>query len=71
MSEHGDATTPPRHLPDVRSRKEMAEFWDTHSFTDYLDDLEPARAHMADDVTAPLSEITAERRDISSERARV
>ncbi len=53
MSEHGDTTTPPRRLPDFQSRKEMAKFWDTHSFADYLDDLELARVHIADDVTAP------------------
>jgi hypothetical protein len=63
MSEHDDAPNAPRHLPDPRSREELAEFWDTHSFTDYLDDLEPAKAHIAEQVTAPLSEVTQVRFD--------
>ncbi len=27
-------------IPDFKNIKEEAEFWDTHSFTDYWDDLE-------------------------------
>jgi hypothetical protein len=68
MSEHEETTTTPRHLPDFRSREELAEFWDTHSFTDVLSDLEPGKAHIADDVTAPLSEITQVRFDKAADR---
>ena len=31
-------------IPEFASREEEAEFWDTHDFTDYLDELEPVRA---------------------------
>ncbi|HEY7849303.1 MAG TPA: CopG family antitoxin [Ktedonobacterales bacterium] len=57
------ANTAASHLPDFQSREELAEFWDTHSFTEYLDDLEPAQASIASDVTAPLSEVTQVRFD--------
>ncbi len=26
----------PKKLPDLKTRKELAEFWDTHDITDYL-----------------------------------
>lgn len=51
-------TDPQNHLPDFQSREELAQFWDTHSFTDYLSDLEPANAHIAEEVITPLSEVT-------------
>jgi hypothetical protein len=57
MSEQNPSDTSGR-LPDFQSREEVAEFWDTHSFTDFLDDLEPASAQIAEDITAPLSEVT-------------
>ncbi|MDO8691657.1 MAG: CopG family antitoxin [Dehalococcoidia bacterium] len=28
-------------LPEFQSHQEMAEFWDTHDFTDYMDDFKP------------------------------
>ena len=31
-----------RKLPHFKTREEEAKFWDTHSMTDYLDELEPA-----------------------------
>jgi hypothetical protein len=68
MSEHGKTTNAPRHLPEFRSREDLAEFWDTHSFTDYLSDLELGKAHIAEDVTAPLSEITQVRFDKTTDR---
>jgi hypothetical protein len=68
MSEHNETGTPPRHLPDFQSREELAAFWDIHSFTDYLEDLEPAKADIAEEVTAPLSEVTQVRLDKSADR---
>lgn len=63
MSEYNETGTPPQHIPNLQSREEVAEFWDTHSFTDYLEDLEPAEAEIAETVTAPLSTITQVRFD--------
>lgn len=68
MSEHHETTPTPHHLPDFQSREELAEFWDTHSFTDYLEDLEPAKADIAEEVTAPLSEVTQVRLDKATDR---
>jgi hypothetical protein len=68
MSEHDDTTMAPRHLPTFRSREDLAEFWDTHTFTDYLSALEPGKAQIAAEVTAPLSEITQVRFDKAADR---
>ncbi len=69
MKHHDERVGPPeQHIPDFQSREELAEFWDTHSFTDYLEDLEPAAAQIAQDVTAPLSEVTQVRFDKSTDR---
>ena len=32
----------PQTIPHFKSDEEAAEFWDTHSVADYLDELEPA-----------------------------
>jgi hypothetical protein len=31
-----------RKIPEFESYEEMAEFWDTHDLTDYLEQTEPA-----------------------------
>jgi len=31
-----------RKLPHFKTREEEAQFWNTHSMTDYMDELEPA-----------------------------
>ncbi|MCR4403700.1 MAG: BrnA antitoxin family protein [Candidatus Acetothermia bacterium] len=28
-------------IPELKTRREVREFWDTHDLTDYLEDLEP------------------------------
>jgi len=68
MSEHDDTIRAPRRLPDFRSREDLAAFWDTHSLTDYLPDLEPGKAQIAEEVTAPLSEVTQVRFDKAADR---
>jgi hypothetical protein len=34
-------------IPKFKSRKEEAEFWDTHDFSDYWDDFKPVRVRFA------------------------
>lgn len=34
-------------IPNFKSIQEEAEFWDTHDFTDYLDELRPVKVHFA------------------------
>lgn len=39
-------------MPDeFASRAEVAEFWDTHDITDYLDELQPITVRFSDTVT--------------------
>ena len=45
-------------IPDFANREEMAEFWDTHDVTDLLNELTPVRAHVADGIEEPLTEVT-------------
>lgn len=37
----------PAKLPDFQSRQEMAEFWDTHDFTDYTGEFKPVKIRFA------------------------
>ncbi len=68
MSEQDRQDTATRHLPDFQSREELAEFWDTHSFTDYLDDLEPVKMQVAEEVAAPLDKVTQVRFDEATDQ---
>jgi hypothetical protein len=56
-NEYDKPTDPQRYLPDFQSREKLAQFWDTHSFTDYLSDLELAKACL----TIELDKIAIER----------
>ncbi len=46
---------PERRIPDSKSRQERAEFWDTHDFTDYLDELTPVRARFAKNLSQGIT----------------
>ena len=41
-------------IPEFASREEEAEFWDTHDFTDYLDELEPVKVRVANPLSASV-----------------
>ena len=45
-------------MPNFTSIEEEAEFWDTHDFTDYLDELEPVEVKFADDFKSVYVEGT-------------
>ena len=34
-------------LPEFQNRQEMAEFWDTHDFADYMDEFRPVKVRFA------------------------
>ena len=55
MSTPQDTARPPRRIPDFATREEEAAWWDTHSITDYLDELEPVRARFAKNLSNPLA----------------
>ncbi len=37
----------PSRIPEFQSLEEEAEFWDTHDFTDYLDELRPVQVRFS------------------------
>ncbi|MBI2861441.1 MAG: hypothetical protein HYX89_01330 [Chloroflexi bacterium] len=60
-------------LPDFQSREEMAKFWDTHDFTDYMDEFKPVKLRVAKRLSAGLNirldaETLAELRAQAAER---
>ncbi len=36
-----------RKIPDFKSLEEVANYWDTHSFADYIDDTEPVEIEVS------------------------
>ncbi len=42
-------------LPDFQSREEMAKFWDTHDFTDYMDEFKPTKVRFAKNLSHGLN----------------
>jgi hypothetical protein len=38
-------------IPRNASREELAKFWDTHDFTDYLDELKPIKVTFAKNLS--------------------
>jgi predicted HicB family RNase H-like nuclease len=42
-------------IPEFSTREEEAQWWDTHSITDYLDELEPVEVRYKQHLSKPLS----------------
>ena len=42
-------------IPDFKTRQEEAEFWDTHSFTDFLDELKPVNVLVAKNLSSGIT----------------
>jgi hypothetical protein len=42
-------------IPRFTSREEEAAWWDTHDFTDYLDELKPVRVRFAKNLSQGLT----------------
>jgi hypothetical protein len=55
MSKSPKSSRPSRRIPEFATREEEAEWWDTHSITDYLDELEPAQVRFAKNLSGPIS----------------
>ena len=51
---NGDNRSPSDPIPEFATREEEAEFWDTHDFTDYWDDLEPANVVVSPNLTSSI-----------------
>ena len=41
-------------IPEFATREEEAEFWDTHDFTDYWDQLQPVSVKFGEDLGSPI-----------------
>jgi glutathione S-transferase len=42
-------------IPHFRSREEEAEWWDSHDITEYLDELKPAKARFARNLSQGIT----------------
>jgi hypothetical protein len=49
-------------IPDFRSREEEAEFWDTHDFTEFLDETRPVKLRVSRRLSEGLT-VRLDRRD--------
>ena len=50
----GTKQSPDNPIPQFATREEEAEFWDTHDFTDYWDQLQPISVTFGDDLGSPI-----------------
>ena len=50
-SDNGHPSNP---IPEFATREEIAEFWDTHDFTDYWDELEPANLEASPNLASSI-----------------
>jgi len=55
LSESQNASRPSHRIPDFATREEEAEWWDTHSITDYLDELEPVQVRFSKSLSNPIA----------------
>ena len=49
-------------IPDFQSREEEAAFWDTHDFTEFLDETRPVKLRVAKNLSEGLT-VRLDRRD--------
>lgn len=42
-------------IPQFKNRQEEADFWDTHSFTDFLDELKPVKVRFAKNLSEGIT----------------
>lgn len=42
-------------IPNFKNYEEEARFWDTHSITDFLDELRPVKVHFAKNLSDTLT----------------
>ena len=46
---------PREPIPQFQTVEEEAEFWDTHDFTDYLDELKPVKVRFAKNLSEGIT----------------
>ncbi len=42
-------------IPEFANREEEAEWWDTHSIVDYLDEMVPVKLRFAKNLSSPIA----------------
>jgi CopG antitoxin of type II toxin-antitoxin system len=55
VSKRQKTAQPIRRIPDFASKEEEAAWWDTHSITDFLDELEPVEVRFAKNLSDPIA----------------
>jgi hypothetical protein len=55
MNNPEKSTRKKSRIPDFATREEEAAWWDTHSITDYLDELEPVEVRFAKNLSNPMA----------------
>lgn len=55
MTEPGQRGQPANKIPDFHSREEEAAFWDSHDFTEFLDESRPVTLRIGKQLSAGLS----------------
>ena len=54
VSENQEVVYRPGRIPCFASREEEADFWDTHDFTDFIDETEPIRIEYGGSIFGPI-----------------
>jgi predicted DNA binding CopG/RHH family protein len=54
-TERDQRAQPLSKIPDFRSREEEAEFWDTHDFTEFLDETRPVKLRIGKQLSEGLT----------------
>jgi hypothetical protein len=55
VNESQNHRRPSHRIPDFATREEEAEWWDTHTITDYLNELEPVQVRFSKNLSSPLA----------------
>ena len=55
MTDGASKSSGSSRIPDFSSREEEAEWWDTHSIVDYLDEMEPVNVKFAKNLSSPIA----------------
>ncbi len=55
-------------IPASMTRQQAADFWDTHSVTDYLDELDPVEGPLDVAINEPVLPVPLSRQDLDALR---
>ncbi len=55
MTDEEPKMKPKEPIPEFKNREEEAEFWDTHDFTDYLDEYKPVNVRFVKNLSEGIT----------------